>query len=133
MPVKPDVPIAAIVTPQGVRPLTSAKDPDEEVTEKQLAEKGYTVRLFMRILRELARFGRRFTPGRLDFEDVELGTGTTHYFAHPFDGRVRWWVVDQVGSIPELVRIDDGSTTKDVLVLYSGVSTVATVRVEAAG
>lgn len=129
------IPTAAIVRPEGPpRSLVSSREPDEEVTDQQLSEAGYMVRLFMRILREVSALRRRFVPSRIDFEDRAVGTGTYESFAHGFGGRVRWWVVDAAGTTPELIRIDpDTLTDKNTLVLYSGQATTCTIRVEEAG
>lgn len=129
------IPTAAIVRPEGPpRSLVSSREPDEEVTEEQLTEQGYAVRLFMRVLREIAALRRRFVPSRIDFEDRAVGVGTYERFPHGFGGRVRWWVVDKAGDEPELIRVEpDTLSDKNTLVLYSGVATTVTVRVEEAG
>ena len=128
------VPTSAIVTATDVRPLDTSAEPGEEVTDGKLQQPGYTVRLFMRILRDVAGLRRRWAPRRLDYEDYPVGTGTYHRLPHDFGGRVRWWVVDAAGTTPELIRIDpDTLSDKSALVLYSGQATTCTIRIEEAG
>lgn len=128
------IPTAAIVRPEGPpRSLVSTSEPNEEVTERQLGEPGYTVRLLMRILREIAALRRRYAPGRIDFEDVVLTSGTYTRLSHNFGGRVRWWVTDIYVTVPIVVRSNIEETDQNTLVLYSGATCVCTIRVEEAG
>ncbi len=88
----------------------------------------------MTLLRGVAELRRRWVPHRLDFEDrVFDATGTTKYrLEHRFRGRVRWWVVDWLGTVaPVLSRHAD--STSDVLVLVSYAAGTATIRIEEAG
>jgi len=114
------------------RSLDLKVEADETVREQDVADPAKLARLLTRLVKENAALRKRFVPRRTDFEDLDVGTGTTHRLNHGFGGRVRWWVIEQIGSNPQLVTIY-GDTDKDTLVLYSGVSTRVTVRVEEAG
>lgn len=128
------VPTTAIADADGVRSLTRAVEPPEEVTDTNVRDPRWMVRFAMRVLRDLAALRRRFAPRRIDFEDRVIGTGTYEHFPHGFGGRVRWWVVDVQGSFAELVRLDpDTESDENTLVLYSGQATLVTVRVEEVG
>lgn len=116
------------------RQLDRRAEPEEQVTEEQIADASRLVRLLMAILRAIAMLQRRWAPRRIDFEDrVVDDTGTTVYhFPHKFGGRVRWWVVDWSGTGWSALSKHD-STTENTLALVSLVVGTVTVRVEEAG
>ncbi len=75
---------------------------------------------------------RAFKPRVLDFEDIAFdATGVTKYrFDHNFNGRIRWWVVEQDDN-PSLS--EHSSSTANTLVLVSSFNTTCTIRIEEAG
>ncbi len=116
------------------RQLDGRVAPDESITEADAADAGKLARLLKRILRDLASLKARFYPKRTDFEDCAVGASTTHRFPHGFNGRVRWWVIDQIGgggSPASLAKND--ATDRNTLVLDSTVACTITLRVEEAG
>lgn len=134
MPSLTRIPSAAVVDASGkVRALVRPKEPDEEVTEKQVTDVKWLARLLMRVLRDVAALKRRSIVRRIDFEDVVVnGDGVTVYrFVHLFGGRVRWWITDAIGSDGALTRAS--GTTSDVLMLVSASAGVVTIRIEEVG
>ncbi len=117
-----------------MQPLDRRAEPEEQISEEQISDAGRMSRLLMTILRGLKEIQRRWSPQRLDFEDLSFdATGTaTFSLPHAFSGRVRYWVVEWVGAASPNVR-RHASSTPDVLVLTSTSTGVATIRVEEAG
>jgi len=111
--------------------------PNEVVTEADVQEPAKLTRLLTRLLRDVAELKRLFVPKRIDFEDVLVGSAAaTTTLQHNMGGRVRWWVVDwqpSVGGAGPALRRDAASTTSSTLVLFSGNTGTATIRVESAG
>lgn len=87
-------------------------------------------RLLTKLGRAVADLSRRFAPHFVDFEDLPVGSSSTHRLAHGFGGRVRWWVVDADG-VPALTK--DPATDANTLVLTSTVACTVTVRIEEIG
>lgn len=128
-------PSAAVVDKEGkIRSLVSVREPEREVTEDQVTKPTVLARLLKRLVGDLTALGRRPSPRRIDFEDVDVvGDGATVYlFPHGLAGRVRWWVVDCVGDAAALHR-DEESSTDDVLALLSNAAATVTVRIEEVG
>ncbi|MER3466186.1 MAG: hypothetical protein C4340_03215 [Armatimonadota bacterium] len=124
-----------------IRQLDRRAEPSELVTREQVMDPARLVRIVMDILRDVARFKRRWHPRRIDFEDVVVdSTGRPFRLPHGFGGRVRWWVVDwrsTAGNAPkiETAKDADGKPLSDdrTLVLRSLADGTATIRVEEAG
>lgn len=114
------------------RQLDQKAGPDEVVLEADVQDASKLARLLTRLVAAVAGLRRSFVPNRLDFEDIAVGAGTSHTFTHGFNGRVRWWVVDAKGDVPELL-LDETNTTQTALVLTSDVACTITLRVEEAG
>lgn len=117
-----------------VRQLDKRPEPDENITEKAVADPKLLTKFLLRLFREVSRLKRLWRPRRIDYEDTAVdATGTTLYrFSHNFAGRVRWLVVDWEGAAAyDLSK--DATTTDDVLVLISRSAGTATIRVEEAG
>lgn len=110
--------------------------PDEVVTEENVQDPKKLSELLVRLLRDVASLKRRFSPRRIDFEDVAVGgAGATVSLQHNFGGRVRWWIVDwsdASGTRSNIYR-DTTLTTANTLVLVSLVVGIATIRVEETG
>jgi hypothetical protein len=116
--------------------LDRRPEPDENVTEKAVADPPSLARFVLRLFRAVSTLHRRWWPRRVDFEDQAVdATGLTVYdFPHNFNGRVRWWLVDWSSAdfvAPTLVRYT--TTDDNTLRLISYVAGTATIRVEEAG
>ena len=97
-----------------------------------------TPQAMARILNEAAdaiRALKAFTrPPYIEFEDISVpGAAGEVTLPHNFGGRVRWWVTDwkNPAAAAPILRTLDSKTTRDVLVLLSNQTGVATIRVEA--
>lgn len=116
------------------RQLDKPAEPDEQVTEHQVADLPRLARVLMTLLRDVAALKRRWAPHYIDFAGYVFdATGLpTHRFPHPFKGKIRWWVVDWNGAVGHSLSRDT-STTSDTLVLFSVVAGTATLRIEESG
>lgn len=121
--------VSSLITGKS-RQLDGRAAPEATVTEADVADAPKLAKLLTRILALLADVKRRFYPRRTDFEDWDVGAGTTHSFAHGFAKRVRWWVVDQNGAA---ALTKNAATDANTLVLDSAVACRITLRVEEAG
>ncbi len=108
---------------------------DELVSEADITDVPKMARLLTRILRSIADLRRTFVPRRTDFEDRAVGSGTYERFPHGFGGRVRWWVVDSIGTAPILLQssVPAYRSDENTLILYSAAAPTVTIRVEEAG
>jgi len=129
--------MSARITPAGrVYQLDRPAQPDEAVTEEDVADRSKLARLLMRVLKNVATVLRRFHPRRIDFEDRDVGeSGAILRLTHGFDTRVRWAVVDWVPTVDGTRHALQRHTSTDTktLALASYAAGVATVRVEEAG
>lgn len=118
-----------------VRQLDRPAQPDEQITEEQVADPKRLSRLLNDLRTDTNAQKRRWQPSFIEHEDVAVnGTGTTKYrFPHKLGMRVRWWPVDWTGATagPRLVKHAD--TDADTLVLVSYTSGTLTLRIEKAG
>lgn len=133
---------AARVTSTGLmKVLDRQPRPDEQVTEKDIAEPPKLARVLTQMLKDIALLKRRFAPRRIDFEDQKVSPSTTYRFQHRFNGRVRWWVVQWKPTSfaanwqPFLLEDPSNPSDANTLVLTASGSTdgTATIRVEEAG
>ncbi|MBX3198238.1 MAG: hypothetical protein KF894_08845 [Labilithrix sp.] len=129
--------MSAVVQPTGaVRTRDRAREPDANVTERDVADPAWMVRTLLRLMRDLADLRRRWLPRRLTFRDRELpGDGTTkirlpHSFAGEAEYTVTRWRSGGAGPPHLEVHADTDANT---LVLVSYEAGVATIRLEEAG
>jgi len=127
--------MSAVIPPVGkMRVLDRPLPANEQVTPDDAKDPNRLSRAFTSLMHDVAALKRRWSPQRIDFEDVVVdATGTKLFsFEHKFNGRVRWWAVDWSGSAaPALLK--HASTTNSTLVLVSKTAGTVTVRVEEAG
>lgn len=122
-----------------LRQLDKPPQADEVVTEADAQEPAKLTRLLGRLLRDVARLSRAWSPRVINYQDTLVAASTKYRFAHQFGTRVNWWVIDwkptstAANMNVELFR--DSTTDENVLVLLTGAATVGTVsiRVEEAG
>ncbi len=132
----PDVACAKVSSDGTITQLGGRAAPEEVLTEEDAKRPDKVARLLARLLADVAALRRRFSPRRIDYEDVPvLGTGAAVQFQHGFSGRVRWWVVGWqcASSVAPILKEDTDATTSDTLVLNSYVEGTATIRVEEVG
>jgi hypothetical protein len=118
-----------------VYPLDRKVEPAEVFSEEDAKDPAKLARAVQRLLKASTEAARRLEPGRLDFEDRAVTSGTDLRLEHGFGGRVRWWVVDWQPTTPGDAALFERSadTDNDALVLEVGNSGTVTVRVEEAG
>lgn len=129
--------MSAVVDSAGnVRQLDRKGESGEQVTEEQATNPSRLARALSSLLSDVAKLRSRFYPKRVDFEDHTFEASafaTAHRFAHGFNGRVRWWLVDWTASVaPAVVRSSSLSDDNTLVLLCNAVGT-ATVRIEEAG
>lgn len=126
---------SAVVTSDGkVTQLDGRASAAEALTEADVQDTSKLTRLLARILAELAALRRRFSPRRVDFEDVVvLDTGVAIQLQHSFGARARWWVIGWQcpTNVTWILREDKVNTTTATLVLLSYAAGTVTIRVEA--
>lgn len=113
------------------RQLDAKPQPDEIVSEQDVADAPKLSRLLTRILRELVAIRRQWVPRSITFTNVPLdNTGTALFrLTHRFRGAVNWYVVgwrDAAGR-PDLT--EDDATDRDTLVLISNETGTADIQV----
>lgn len=101
------------------------------ITRATVADQDELAALLERMAQAIDAFVRLAPKPRIDFEDITCTSGTDVRLTHNFGCRVRWWVVDWVGSAAPNLRKDTTNTTADILVLDCGQTGTATIRVEA--
>ena len=118
-----------------VTTLGPKASPDDVVTTEDVKDETKLARLLGKVLADVSMLRARWYPRKIDYEDVVVTAGLETSFQHNFNGRVRWWVVGWrstgAGSATQFENqsISDANT----LVLYSGESGIATIRIEEAG
>ena len=107
--------------------------PDVLLSNDDVQDASKLTSIVRRILDDVAALRARWYPRRIDFEDIALpNAGGLVTLQHNFGGRVRYWVVDNIGASNVLLQ-RNAATTADILVLSSNTATTATIRVEEAG
>ncbi len=118
-----------------VMPLGPRPAPDLSVTADDVKDASKLARFVGKLYADVAALRARWYPRSVDFEDIVVTVGNDKALHHGFNARVRWWVVDWVstggGSATQFET--QNTTDANTLVLYSGESGVATIRVEEAG
>ncbi len=126
--------MSAVVEQSGrMRPLDRPAEPEEQVTEPDVADDAKLSRYVMRLLRDVARLRRRWWPRRIDFRDLTVTAAGTVRLGHGFGGRVNYWVLcwESAGSTYNFRR--NAATDNNTLVLDVGTTGTGTIRVEEAG
>lgn len=127
-----------------VRPLEKKVEPEEAVTAEDVKDPQKLSQLLQRLLKRQTELERRWSPRRIDFENIESdGSSGTPYqvrLAHMFDGPVRWWAVNKNGTdfsdadaIREAVDASGALSDRNTLVLNIFHIVELTIRVEEAG
>jgi len=124
---------ARIASDGTVTQLGAKSTPDEIVTADDVKDTAKLAKVLTRIISLLAALRRAWAPRTIDFEDVPLpNAGGLVTLQHNFGGRVRWWVVDNIGASSILLQ-RNAATTADTLVLSSNSAMTATIRIQEAG
>lgn len=117
------------------RQLDRKAQPDEQVTEADVASPAKLARLLTRILADITAIRRKFVRRNVTFTNLAVdATGTVKYrLPHRFRGAVDWFVVGWRNAVggPDLVEHED--TDENTLVLVSNEVGTATIRVEERG
>lgn len=116
--------------------LGPKSQPDQNLTEDDVADATKLTKLLVKMLGDIAALRRRYAPRRIDFEDIVTGTsGATFQLQHNLSGRVRWWLVgwSAVGTSAPVLKEFPSLITSNTLALQSYVAGTATIRVEEAG
>lgn len=100
------------------------------VTREQVEDPAALALLLTRLIEDVKVLSGGRKP-RIDFEDYVCTSGTNVVLEHRFGCRVRWWLVDWIGSAAPNLRKDTTNTTANMLVLTCGQSGTGTFRVEA--
>lgn len=126
---------AVVDSASRVRQLDRQPEPDEQVTQSEVASTEKLSRLLMRILRDVAKLLRIWRPRVVDHRDVTVdATGSTVYrFPHGFGTRVNWWPVSFRGGSYGPALMEDPSTDDNTLCLVSNEAGVVSIRIEEAG
>ncbi len=127
--------MSANVPAQGAaRQLDRTVEPEAQITTQEIANPERVVRLFARLLGDVAQLKRLWRARRLDYEGrTVLGDGTTRYrFEHLIGGSIRFWIVDWDGDDPPNLR-RHASSDSSTLVLTSTSAGTMTLRIEEAG
>ncbi|MCW5838268.1 MAG: hypothetical protein KIS78_38100 [Labilithrix sp.] len=129
--------MSAVVRPTGtVQTRDRAREPDVNVTERDVADPAWMVRTLVRLMRDLADLRRRWLPRRLTFRDREVpGDGTTKIrLPHAIRGDVEYTVTrwQSGGAGPPHLEVHS-DTDAHTLVLVSYEAGTATIRIEEAG
>lgn len=126
----------AVVDATGrVRQLDRQAEPDEQVTEYEVASAEKLARRLGDVVKEQSLASRAWKPRVIDHRDITVdATGSTIYrLPHGFNTRVNWWVIDFSGGSygPALMR--DSSSDENTLCLVSNEGGVVSIRIEEAG
>jgi hypothetical protein len=118
------------ITQLGTRPV-----PDEVVTAEDAKDPEKVAKILARLLAGMAEQKRRWAPRRMDFAGVVVAVGSYTTLQHNFAGAVHWWIINwqSTGAGNATQFIDTDFSDDNSLVLFSGESGIATIRVEAAG
>lgn len=127
------------VTSGAVRQLDRRIESDEVITSEDAVDGTKLARLLTRILGEIAKLRRRFSPRRIDFRDiVSDGLVPTPYVVrlqHGFGGPVVYWPVKhrQLGTVTLALMQEMPESDDNTLILNIYYQGTIDIRVEEAG
>ncbi len=123
-----------------VTQLDGPAEPDESLTEKNVQEPKMLARFLLRIFRDLSVLKRRWSPRRIDFQDI-VSTATDIApqdltLEHGLNTGVVWWpvrVVFTTGTIVVPYIYELPTSTANILRLRIYYPSTLTIRIEEAG
>lgn len=128
--------MSAVVPKNGrARQLERPAQPDEQLTEADVADASKLTRALMRILKDVASLMRRWWPETIEYEDISCGAGGARLqFPHNFGGAARYVVRSwHSPAAPSPSLQIDASSDGRTLVLRSYTAGTATIQVVQGG